>query len=72
MQKENQISDSKTGKLLTLFQNLKEDELVECGYDSEIEFKRLKNIEGSCLILNTFILFLNFAYVFEQLIFSMR
>lgn len=49
-------------KLLNYFVPVREDELIECGHDSENQFRRLKNIEGSCLILNSTILVFCFLY----------
>ena len=50
------------GKILDRFLPVQEDELVECGFDSDNQFERLRLIEGSCLVLNGLIFIFSIIY----------
>lgn len=54
---------AKKEKILNHFQPVGEFDLVECGYESDDQFEKLRLVEGSCLILNTLILFFSIVYV---------
>lgn len=49
-------------KILTRFVPIKKDELVESGYESKVQFQRLKVVELSCLVLNVIIFVFSIVY----------
>ena len=55
-------------KILNRFQPVQEDEIVECGYESDSLFEKLRLIQGSCLVLNVLILI--FSVIYYEMIYE--